>query len=141
MLGKKGITLMEIIIVMIIVGIAAVINFPNYTTPMENARAETARNNLLAIYSAEKNYNFNHGGYCLGAAGTCDTLANINTTLSLNIQDDGTYTYACAGPPGACTATRTGIAAPNTLKLTLDAPVNLNGNVNPTCTLTPAWCP
>ena len=56
MSDREGITLMEIIVVLIIVGIAAGFFFPNYTTPIEKARAANAQNNLLAIYSAQQNY-------------------------------------------------------------------------------------
>jgi len=162
MLGSKGITLMEIIVVLVIMGLAAAIAIPNYAIPTEKARASTVENNLMAIYTAQRNYINNSGNYCLDAANsapsacssdtTCgDSLTQINCSLSLNIQDDGTYTYSCtatggvANTPG-CTATRTSLtSAPNTIVLTLNSPINLTGttppNANPACTLPNAWCP
>jgi len=153
MLRRAGITLMEIIVVLIIIGIAAVFFFPNYTVPTEQARAANVRNNLLAIYSAEKNYkNNNSGNYCVDVAPSPQPacaesgnpncaldLASINCNLSLNIQDDGTYTYSCTG--STCTAKRTSISSSNTIVLTLNSAINLSGNVNPQCNLTNHWCP
>ena len=146
---------MEIMVVLIIAGIAAAFFLPDYTIPIEQARAANAQNNLLAIYSAQQNYNNNNGGngnYCYSAAGTAstacttgsdntcaDSLAQINCNLSLNIQDDGTYTYFCAG--GTCTAQRTSTGA--TIVLTLNSVINLSGSgiANPQCNLSNHWCP
>lgn len=133
-------TLFEIIAVLIIVGIAVAICLPNFTQPNEQALAANARNNLLAIYSAQQNYYNNQTppAYCLAAAGACDTLADINTNLSLSIQDDGSYAYACGVDPNgsafACTATRNN-AIPSTANVitVTDTPIKLNAG-NPTCT-------
>jgi type II secretory pathway pseudopilin PulG len=135
--ARAGVTLLEIIIVFMILGIALAIGFPNYLTSTEQARASNARSNLLAIYSAEQNYNNNNGGYCFG---TCDTLAHINTNLSLQIQDDGTYTYACSAAAVTCTATRAADANTN-IVLALNSAINISGNVNPQCNTTTNWCP
>ena len=156
MSGREGMTLMEIIVVLIIVGIAAACFFPNYTTPIEKARAANAQNNLLAIYSAERNYNNNiNGAYCLAAPNTAssacntlladnkcaDTLAAINCNLSLNIQDDGTYLYDCgATTANACTATRKNGPAAFLITVALNSAIQLNGEVNPSCS-TSYWCP
>jgi prepilin-type N-terminal cleavage/methylation domain-containing protein len=152
MLNRHGFTLFEIIVVLIIIGIYVALSFPNYTVPTEQARAATARNNLLAIYSAEKNYLNNNGSYCLNTASTAsascaastgdntcaDSLPSINCNLSLNTQDDGTYTYSCSG--NTCTAVR--ISTPSTnVVLTLNAPIQLNGNVNPQCATVNNYCP
>lgn len=150
MLRREGITLMEIIVVLTIIGVATVFSFPNYTTPVEKARVTNAQNNLLAIYSAQQNYRNNNGSYCtnnpvsspcpLSLSATCGgSLAYINCSLSLNIQDDGTYTYFCRGV--TCTATRTNSLSDPTMVVTLNAAIRLSGNVNPTCTTSNNWCP
>ena len=132
---------MEIIAVLIIIGIAAALSFPNYTTSTEQARAANAQNNLLAIYSAEKNYYNNYGSYCTITTGNAipcgDTLPDLNTNLSLNIQDDGTYKYSCSNPSLTCTATRISTGA--TIVLTLNLPIQLTGSSpNPQCNLFPS---
>ena len=150
MCSRRGFTLMEMIVVLSIIAVAAVFVLPNFTTHTEQTRALNVQNNLLAIYSAEHNYNNNHGSYCInsGTNPTCaDTIADINANLSLNIQDDGTYTYACVGPPPtgttpACTATRVNGSQSFSIQLTLNAPINLTGEVNPSCApSTSNWCP
>jgi len=138
---RRGVTLMEIIIVLVIIGIFVAMFLPNFTTPTEHARAGTVQNNLLAIYSAQKNYSNNNNGIFASLA----TLALIDSTLSLNIQDDGTYLYSCVttDPSGfACTAQRNISPTPLTLKVT-NTPIQLGG-VNPSCTPAAgysAWCP
>jgi prepilin-type N-terminal cleavage/methylation domain-containing protein len=136
MLCRKGMTLVEIIVVLIIIGLTATFALPNFTNNIERSKAITVQNNLLAIYSAEQNYNNNNNGYCIA---TCDNIADINTRLSLNIQDDGSYAYSCAGV--ICTAQRTSINVPNTIQLTLNTPIQISANANPVCSLPAGWCP
>lgn len=137
MQSRKGMTLMEIIVVLMIVAIAATFFFSDFTTPTEKARVITIRNNLLAIYSAEKNYYNNNGSFAFAA-----NLATINSTLALNIQDDGTYLYSCVADPTGfvCTASRNNGAASLTMTLT-NVPIQISGNVNPTCVSSAHWCP
>lgn len=143
---RQGFTLLEILVVLIIIAIAIVMALPSFTTPTEQARAQTARNNLLAIYSAQKNYRNNNGNFAVGASGLSgdtSSLSAINSTLSLNIQDDGTYNYSCAVPTGSiCTAARANPPGNLTMQITLTMPVNLRGiNLNPTCAGNASWCP
>jgi prepilin-type N-terminal cleavage/methylation domain-containing protein len=153
MSARAGVTLMEIIIVIMILSVAAAMGLPNYLASTEQTRASNARSNLLAIYSAEQNYNNNNNNsYCLSTANTAtaacntllsdnkcaDSLAAINCNLSLQIQDDGTYTYSCSGT--TCTATRAANANTH-IVLTLSSAINISGNVNPQCSTTSNWCP
>jgi len=144
MLRRQGFTLIEIIVVLVIIGICVAFALPNFNIPTEQAKALNAQNNLLAIYSAQRNYNNNNGGFATALNG----VAAINTALSLNIQDDGSYQYSCSAVSGfTCTATRTGNPAPLTLTVT-NSPILLhqaNSNTNnPLCTPAAgnnAWCP
>jgi prepilin-type N-terminal cleavage/methylation domain-containing protein len=143
---REGVTLIEIIVVLVIIGLAVRFLLPNFTTPNEQAWAINARNNLLAIYTAQQNYNVNNGGYCL-IAGTCgDTLPDLNLHLSLSIQDDGTYTYTCP-TASTCTATRANASFLPLITVTLNTPIQLNSanpSPNPTCVAAVGqngWCP
>ena len=140
--NEQGITLMELIIVLVIVGIAVTVSFSNWTTPLEQSRSANARNNLLAIYTAEQNFNNNNGGngvYCNDTSALpCTSLATINSSLSLNIQDDGSYAYSCNAAASTCTATRTALAANNSIVLSLNTAA---GAANPVCNLLNNWCP
>ena len=137
---NDGVTLIEIIVVLVIIAIATVFAIPNFLTPGEQAKAANAQNNLLAIYSAQQNYknNSNTNSYCTAA---CSTLAQINSVLSLQIQDDGTYAYSCAGV--TCTAARNSNAN-LVITVTLNNPIKIAGEVNPACGSTTGngnWCP
>lgn len=141
---KQGITLIELIVVLVIIAVTAAIAFPSFTSQTERAYALTARNNLQAIYSAQQNfYNNNNSAYCLSTSAVLNnactafsncggSLAEIDCSLGLNFQDDGTYTYSCSGT--TCTATRS--TNSQTLTISLNAPALV------TCNLTNAnWCP
>ena len=139
---KNGMTLIELIVVLVIVGIAAAMTLPNYLNPSEQARAASVQNNLLAIYSAQQNYNNNNGSYCYStSAPPCDTLAHINTNLGLSMQDDGTYLYTCNQAAVTCTATRNNGSAIPVITVALNAAIQLTGEVNPSCTAGNIWCP
>lgn len=163
---KFGFTLMEMMIVLIIIGVVIAIAFPNFETPTEQARALTAQNNLMAIYTAQKNYFNNWGAYIVGS-GNAFNIAQINNSLNLSIQDDSTYSYectqngsgyqcvACRNFPGTC-INGSGVLSWNgstgtVLKwvLTNSAPISsLNqstaATANPRCYYIPGysnWCP
>lgn len=67
---KKGFTLVELIIVVIIIGILATIAVPQYMKAVERARAGKARSALVMISNAEKMYGAEWNGlYTAVAAG------------------------------------------------------------------------
>ena len=158
MRDSKGYTLMEIVVVLVIIGVIAGFYFPRFTVPSEKAWAANAQNNLLAIYSAEQNYNNNNNGYCYStssASSACatstgdshcgDSLPAINCNLSLNIQDDGTYTYACSLSTGVytCKATRATVSSTNIVVTLNNLAINLSGSgtANPQCNTSNNYCP
>jgi type IV pilus assembly protein PilE len=106
MYGKKGFTLIEIIVVMIVMAILAIIALPTYNNYIQQGAAQSAQNNLVAIYNAERNYYFAAGNstYCTTttpSSASCPAspncgkdLAAINCNLSLNIVDNN-FTYKC----------------------------------------------
>jgi prepilin-type N-terminal cleavage/methylation domain-containing protein len=142
MFGKYGMTLMEIIAVLLILSVAAIFAFPNFSTSTEKARASTVENNLLAIFTAQQNYkNNNNDVYCYDTGvNSCDNLADINAKLGLAITDDGTYAYDCPLNSLTCTATRTGGASDPKIKVTLNSPMVFS-NINPNCVSASGWCP
>ena len=138
MQGSKGYTLMEIVVVLTIIGVIAGFYFPSFTVPDEKAWAANAKNNLLAIYSAQQNYKNNNGSYA-----TLSALSAIDSTLSLSIQDDGTYLYDCGvTTANACTAKRSTTPSTN-IVVTLNSAINLSGSgtANPQCNTSNYYCP
>lgn len=89
--NKKGFTLIEVLVAIIILAIGAAVALPNFATYINDAKVRATQNNLQAILSLEKNYFLDHTAYCDSA---CDSLANINTNLGLNLSDTN-YTYSC----------------------------------------------
>ena len=140
---KTGFTLIEIIVILVILGVTLILFIPNYTSSTQMAYSQAAKNNLLAIYSAEVNYfNNNNGQYCLSslpASSTCtvspncaDTLPAINCNLNLNISDS-VYAYSCSNVSGfSCTANNN--APSPTIWTVTNAPIVLTGaGLNPSC--------
>lgn len=88
---RKGFTLMEIVVVLIIIGVVASVTLPNFNASTQQAYGQTARNNLRAIYSAQVNHFNDQNSYCIAS---CGNLSAINTSLNLNIADS-VYQYSC----------------------------------------------
>src|SRR5208283_1411979 len=100
-MNRTGFTLLELTIILAILGVTMVLFYPSFTTSAQVAYSQAAKNNLMAIYSAQVNYfNNNNGAYCWDTSGPCDTLADINTNLNLNISDS-VYSYVCCSTTAA----------------------------------------
>jgi prepilin-type N-terminal cleavage/methylation domain-containing protein len=96
---KKGFTLVELIIVVIIVGILASIGLTQYNKVVEKSRAAEARLILGTLRSAQIAEMNENGAY--------QTVAN----LAVGAPDGACstthyFSYACASASGLCTATR-----------------------------------
>ena len=112
MTSRKGFTLIEIIVVMVIIGILAAVAIPNYTNMIQQGAVKASQYNLETIYNAQKIYYFNNGQYCLtnspastacaastGDNNCADNLTAIICNLGLNISDSFGSQYQCLIPP------------------------------------------
>ncbi|MBL7198474.1 MAG: prepilin-type N-terminal cleavage/methylation domain-containing protein [Candidatus Omnitrophica bacterium] len=63
MFNKKGFTLLELIIVIVVIGILASIALPRYMRVAERARATEAKSMLSAIRNAQARYHLQHLTY------------------------------------------------------------------------------
>ena len=109
----KGMTLIELMIVVVIVGILASIAYPSYRDQMTKTRRSDGQAKLMEIMNAQERYFTNYGSYTASIA-TADPVglgyADANS-------EEGFYTIsaaACGGGLARCvalTATAQGVQA------------------------------
>ena len=95
---RKGFTLIELIVVIIIVGILASVGMTQYTKVVEKGRAAEARLILGSLRTAEVANQIETGAY--------DTVANLGVAAPTACATTHYFSYACAAATGTCTATR-----------------------------------
>jgi len=89
-MNKQAFTLMEMMVAAVILGVLAVIAVTRYGSVAEKQRADTARQNLEAIYAASNVYAAQMRSVPSGRDKNVDF---INNTFKTNIREDGTFTY------------------------------------------------
>jgi prepilin-type N-terminal cleavage/methylation domain-containing protein len=120
-MDKKGITLIEMLIVVAIIGILAAVAIPAYIGQQTRAARTEAYTNLQSLrlleeqYYAENGCYYSTGGTCTNSTTAMDTLAEIQAVLpGFKPGDDASLNYSykieTAGTPAASafTATATG---------------------------------
>jgi prepilin-type N-terminal cleavage/methylation domain-containing protein len=92
--NSKAVTLIEILLVVVIVGIIAAFGIPAYNRAVERAEEKTAVDNLNIMIEALKLYKARNGNY---PSTDLAQAADINNALNLNIFA-GDMNYSCIGP-------------------------------------------
>ena len=95
---KRGFTLIELIVVIIIVGILASVGMTQYTKVVEKGRAAEARLILGSLRTAEIAENVENGAYT--------TVAGLGVAAPTSCTTTHYFSYSCASATGTCTATR-----------------------------------
>ena len=109
-MARKGFSLIEIIIILFIISIIVAFSLPYFNDSIEQTKAQSAQNNLLAIAAAQsKYYEDNNEKYCTnsGSPPCAGSSSSLFSALSLTIMPNDTFTYSCvvSGSSYQCTAT------------------------------------
>lgn len=92
---RSGLTLIELVVVVIIIGIVAGLSMVSYSHTKEKTLDKEAVAGLLLIRSAERHYFARFKGFW-PSSGTSNTLAHINGNLSLDLRA-GIWNYSLTG--------------------------------------------
>jgi len=88
-MNRKGFTLLEVLIVVIIIGVLATLGLANYQIVIENTHDKKAQSNLKLIRNAERIYRMEQGVYA-----PCPTILVVNNILKLAIPNPSVSTDA-----------------------------------------------
>lgn len=101
---KKAFSLIELIVVVVIIGIAASFAIPNYLKTREHALGKEASSNLKLIAAAERIYRMEQGTYYPPTSVPPESnINNINTNLRLLIVETN-WDYSIQGGVNSFTA-------------------------------------
>ena len=128
----KGITLIELLIVIMIVGILASISVPIYRGYMQRARRADAKTSLEQIRAAQEMRRAESGEYRFGA----DAIVALRDSWGGPRESVGDYTLTL---PVATATTFTARATPNTTRQSSDGWLQIDHLGNKTSELADRW--
>lgn len=103
---RKGFTLLELVVVVIILGILATLGFTQYTKMVEKGRTAEAKMILGQIRTAQVAYNQQYGGYI-------SVLANLAVEAPSACAATHYFSYSVSNTTGTATRCTTGGKAPD----------------------------
>ena len=105
--NRKGFTLIELMIVVVIIGILAALAIPRFMQTSGKAKKSEAKTVLKQLYQLERAYFQEHDAYVAGA----NTAALVASSLSFDDPGaDARYDYSVATAGATFTATATELA-------------------------------
>jgi prepilin-type N-terminal cleavage/methylation domain-containing protein len=103
--GRKGFTLIELMIVVVIIGILAALAIPRFMQATTKSKQSEAKQLLKQIYTMQRAYRQEQGAYAHG--GEVVTAGGRFDLIGVEIQAEAKYTYTMAAALNtfSCTAT------------------------------------
>ena len=121
---RKGFTLIELFVTILIMAVLAALAFPGYSKTIQKREASQAATYLRAIRLAEKMYYSRNGTYaCISS---CGNASAIKTALGVEVAD-GHYVFTVAATSTTFSVTATGY----TKTIILDQDGNWTGTYSP----------
>jgi len=117
-MNERGITLIELMVVVVIVAILATIAIPVYTGYMRKARRADAKTALEQVRAAQEMWRAEKGSYSTD-------IAQLQNTMGAPLATVGDYTWALTA---AAATTFTARATPNTTRQAGDGWLEVNQN-------------
>ncbi len=111
--GRRGFTLVEIMIVVLIIGILLSIAVPNYIKARESSRAKSCIANLKTIDAAKEQWSMENKKVAGDTAGFSDLVGTDKYIKSTpECPSGGTYTIAGLGTDPSCSRSTDGHTMP-----------------------------
>lgn len=92
-INKKGVTLIELLIVIIVVGILAAIAIPLYTGYLERARRADAKTALEQVRACQEMWRAERGRYANDADDPAGAVVTLQTTMGALANPTGYYNW------------------------------------------------
>ncbi len=107
--GRRGFTLIEILIVLVIIGILAGLAIPRYVGATSKAKQVEAKQLLRQIYTMEQSYRLEHDTFWIPPTGTTASRTSTNAfgAIGVEIMVQARYQYEIRGSADHFTATAT----------------------------------
>lgn len=121
MKSNKGMTLIEVLTVVVIVGILAAIAIPVYTNYMQRARRVDAKTALEQLRAGQEMRRAEKGGYSTN-------LTELQTTWGVHVNPVGDYNLQWAGGFALTANSFTAQAAPFTARQLTDGSLFIDNN-------------
>ncbi|MFA5410963.1 MAG: prepilin-type N-terminal cleavage/methylation domain-containing protein [Candidatus Omnitrophota bacterium] len=102
---KKGFTLLELIIVIVVVGILATLGMQEYKWVLERGRSAEARANLSLLRRLQRSYFVENDKYATTSLFITDLGLPAGTDSNCNTSNEYYFKYSC-GSNGTCSAQR-----------------------------------